>query len=63
MLPKLGIDVRFADGDSPDDLAKLIDDKTSGVFLESIGNPAGNIPDMAAIADMAHAHGVPGHRR
>ena len=59
MLPKLGIDVRFADGDSPDDLAKLIDDKTSGVFLESIGNPAGNIPDMAAIADMAHAHGVP----
>ena len=59
MLPKLGIDVRFAEGDSPDDLAKLIDDKTSGVFLESIGNPAGNIPDMAAIADMAHAHGVP----
>ena len=59
MLPKLGIDVRFAEGDSPDDLAKLIDDKTTGVFCESIGNPAGNIPDMAAIADMAHAHGVP----
>lgn len=59
MLPKLGIDVRFADGDSPDDLAKHIDDKTAGVFCESIGNPAGNIPDMAAIADMAHAHGVP----
>ena len=59
MLPKLGIDVRFADGDSPDDLAKHIDNKTSGVFLESIGNPAGNIPDMEAIADMAHAHGVP----
>ena len=59
MLPKLGIDVRFADGDSPDDLSKLIDDKTAGVFLESIGNPAGNIPDMAAIADMAHSHGVP----
>ncbi len=59
MLPKLGIDVRFAEGDSPDDLAKHIDDKTAGVFLESIGNPAGNIPDMAAIADMAHAHGVP----
>jgi len=59
MLPKLGIDVRFADGDSPEDLAKLIDDKTSGLFCESIGNPAGNIPDMAAIADMAHSHGVP----
>ena len=59
MLPKLGIDVRFADGDGPDDLAKHIDSKTAGVFCESIGNPAGNIPDMAAIADMAHAHGVP----
>ena len=59
MLPKLGIDVRFADGDSPDDLAQHIDDKTAGIFCESIGNPAGNIPDMAAIADMAHAHGVP----
>ena len=59
MLPKLGIDVRFADGDSPDDPAKHIDDKTSGIFCESIGNPAGNIPDMEAIADMAHAHGVP----
>lgn len=59
MLPKLGIDVRFAEGDSPDELAALIDDKTSAVFCESIGNPAGNIPDMEAIADMAHAHGVP----
>ena len=59
MLPKLGIDVRFAEGDSADDLAQLIDDKTSAVFCESIGNPAGNIPDLAAIADMAHAHGVP----
>ncbi len=59
MLPKLGIDVRFADGDRPDDLAQHIDDKTSAVFCESIGNPAGNIPDMAAIADMAHAHGIP----
>ncbi len=59
MLPKQGIDVRFADGDSPDELAKLIDDNTRAVFLESIGNPAGNIPDMEAIADMAHAHGVP----
>ncbi len=59
MLPKLGIDVRFADDDSPDALAKHIDGKTSAVFCESIGNPAGNIPDMEAIADMAHAHGVP----
>lgn len=59
MLPKLGIDVRFADDDSPDALAKRIDDKTSAVFCESIGNPAGNICDLEAIADMAHAHGIP----
>ena len=59
MLPKLGIDVRFAEDDSPDSLAKLIVGKTSAAFCESIGNPAGNIPDMAAISDMAHAHGLP----
>jgi len=59
MLPKLGIDVRFAEDDSPASLEKLIDDKTSAVFCESIGNPAGNIPDLAAIAEMAHKHGVP----
>ncbi len=59
MLPKLGIEVRFAEGDSADDLAKLIDSKTSAVFCESIGNPAGNIPDLGVISDMAHAHGVP----
>ena len=59
MLPNQGIDVRFADDDSPEALAKHIDSKTSAVFCESIGNPAGNIPNLAAIADMAHAHGVP----
>ncbi len=58
MLPQLGIEVRFADGDGPDDLAKLIDDRTKAVFVESIGNPAGNIVDLAAVADAAHAHGV-----
>ncbi len=59
MLPAQGIDVRFADSDAPADLDKLIDDKTSAVFLETIGNPAGNIPDLEAIAEMAHARGVP----
>ncbi|MEM9950084.1 MAG: O-acetylhomoserine aminocarboxypropyltransferase/cysteine synthase [Chloroflexota bacterium] len=59
MLPKLGIDVRFADDDSPASLEALIDDKTSAVYCESIGNPAGNIPDIEAIAEMAHKHGVP----
>lgn len=59
MLPKQGIEVRFAKSDKAEDMASLIDDKTKAVFCESIGNPAGNIVDMAAIADMAHAAGVP----
>jgi O-acetylhomoserine (thiol)-lyase len=59
MLPAQGIDVRFAEDDSPEALERLIDDKTSAVFLETIGNPAGNIPDLEPIAEMAHGHGVP----
>lgn len=59
MLPKLGVDVRFAEDDSVAALEKLIDDKTTAVFCESIGNPAGNIPDIEALAEMAHAKGVP----
>lgn len=59
MLPALGIEVRLAEDDSPESLSKLIDDKTSAVFCESIGNPAGNVADLEAIAQMAHSHGVP----
>jgi O-acetylhomoserine (thiol)-lyase len=59
VLPSLGIKTRFAKSDQPADLAALIDDDTSAVFCESVGNPAGNICDIAAIAEMAHAHGVP----
>ena len=59
MLPKQGIDVRFAEDDQPESLAALIDDQTAAVFCESIGNPAGNIVDIEAVATMAHAHGVP----
>jgi O-acetylhomoserine (thiol)-lyase len=59
MLPRLGIDVRFADDDSPAAMEKLIDDKTTAVYCESIGNPAGNIVDIEALADMAHSRGVP----
>ena len=58
MLPKQGIEVRFADGDDAEDLAKLADANTKAVFCESIGNPAGNIVDLAAVADMAHALGI-----
>jgi O-acetylhomoserine (thiol)-lyase len=59
MLPRQGIEVRFAVDDSIDAMQALIDDKTTAVFCESIGNPAGNIVDIEALADMAHAHGVP----
>ena len=59
MLPKQGIEVRFAESDSPADLEKLIDDKTRAVFCETIGNPAGNIVDLEAVTAMAHSYGVP----
>ena len=59
MLPKQGIEVRFADSDSTEDLEKLIDAKTKAVFCETIGNPAGNIVDIEPIAKMARSHGVP----
>lgn len=58
-LPALGIDVRFAADDSPAAMEALIDDRTVAVYLEAIGNPAGNIPDLEPIAAMAHRHGVP----
>jgi O-acetylhomoserine (thiol)-lyase len=59
MLPAQGIDVRFAEDDSPEALEKLIDEDTRAVFLESIGNPAGNVADIEAIAKMAHSHDLP----
>jgi O-acetylhomoserine (thiol)-lyase len=59
MLPRQGIEVRFGADDSVESMQSLIDDKTTAVFCETIGNPAGNIVDLEALADMAHAHGVP----
>ena len=59
MLPRQGIEVRFAEDDSVEAMQGLIDDKTTAIFCESIGNPAGNIVDIEALANMAHAHGVP----
>jgi O-acetylhomoserine (thiol)-lyase len=58
MLPKLGIEVRFAESDQAEDLEKLIDSKTKAIFMETIGNPAGNIVDIAKVAEMARSHGV-----
>ena len=58
-LPRQGIQVRFAPHDDIAALEALIDDNTKAVFCESIGNPAGNIIDLQALADAAHRHGVP----
>ena len=58
MLPQQGIEVRFAEDDSPESLEKHIDSRTKAVFLETIGNPAGNIVDIEAVAQMAKAKGV-----
>lgn len=59
LLPRQGITGRFAASDRAEDLEKLIDENTRAVFCESIGNPAGNIVDLEAIAAAAHRHGVP----
>ena len=58
-LPQFGINVRFADHRDPASFGKLIDERTKAVFVESLGNPAGNITDIAAVAAIAHQHGVP----
>lgn len=58
-LPQWGITARFAASDDPAAFAALIDDNTKAVFVESIGNPRGNVTDIAAIAAVAHAAGVP----
>jgi len=59
LLPSQGVTVRFAESDQPDAIEGLIDDKTRAVFCESVGNPAGNICDIEALARAAHRHGVP----
>ncbi|HEY0266417.1 MAG TPA: O-acetylhomoserine aminocarboxypropyltransferase/cysteine synthase family protein [Rhizomicrobium sp.] len=59
VLPGQGVEGRFAAGDSPEAIANCIDENTAAVFCETIGNPAGNICDIEAIAQVAHDHGVP----
>jgi O-acetylhomoserine (thiol)-lyase len=59
MLPSQGVSVRFAASDRPADIEKLIDDNSRAVFCESVGNPAGNVCDIEALAAVAHRHGIP----
>jgi O-acetylhomoserine/O-acetylserine sulfhydrylase len=58
-FPRLGFDVSFVDGDDPADFEKAITDKTKAIFVETIGNPKYNVPDFAAIAEVAHRNGIP----
>lgn len=58
-LPRLGINVKFVDGnDSPEDFEAAIDENTKALYLESIGNPRGNVPDFEKISAIAEKHGV-----
>src|SRR5665213_2030215 len=59
VLPRYGIQARFASSDQPAALAALIDDNTRAVFCETVGNPAGNVCDLQGIAAVAHRAGVP----
>jgi O-acetylhomoserine (thiol)-lyase len=59
ILPRFGIEVRFSASDRPEDVERLIDGCSKGVFCESVGNPAGNVCDVEALAAVAHRHGLP----
>ncbi|WP_067061153.1 O-acetylhomoserine aminocarboxypropyltransferase/cysteine synthase family protein [Roseateles chitosanitabidus] len=58
-LPQYGLQARFADYRQPESFAGLIDARTKAIFVESLGNPQGNVTDIAAIARIAHDHGIP----
>ncbi|KAI0479070.1 O-acetylhomoserine ami [Xylariaceae sp. FL0804] len=58
-LPRLGVTTRFVESDAPSAFAERIDDRTKAVYIESIGNPRYNVPDIEAIAKVAHDKGVP----
>jgi O-acetylhomoserine (thiol)-lyase len=58
-FPSVGVRVVLAESDQPEDIAKLINADTRAIFCESVGNPAGNVADIAALARVAHEHGMP----
>ena len=58
-LPQYGIETRFANSDDPSSFEALIDGRTKALYAESLGNPRGNVTDIAALAEIAHRHGVP----
>ncbi|MCP5476994.1 MAG: O-acetylhomoserine aminocarboxypropyltransferase/cysteine synthase [Lysobacterales bacterium] len=58
-LPRLGIQVKFVEGDDPEAFRALIDSHTKALYVETIGNPGSNVPDFEKIARIAHEHGIP----
>ncbi len=58
-FPRMGIDVRFSEGETPADYEKLIDQKTKALYVETIGNPKLNIADIRILSELAHKHGIP----
>ena len=58
-MPQYGIEVRFADYRKPQTFEPLIDERTKAVFVESLGNPQGNVTDIGRMAELAHRQGVP----
>ena len=58
-FPRLGINVKFVDGDDPKEFAALIDDRTKALYVETFGNPRLNVPDFEALAKVAHDNGIP----
>jgi O-acetylhomoserine/O-acetylserine sulfhydrylase len=58
-FPRIGINVKFADGDDPNSFERLIDDRTKALFVETIGNPRYNIPDFERLAKIGQKYGVP----
>jgi O-acetylhomoserine (thiol)-lyase len=59
VLPKMGIEVRFAKSDHAADIEALVDDNTRAIYCETVGNPAGNVCDLEALAGVAHRHSMP----
>ncbi len=58
-LPRLGINVKFVEGDDPENFRQAIDENTKALYVETIGNPQFNIPDLAVLAQIAHENGIP----
>lgn len=59
VLPRIGVTVKWVTSDNAEDYRPLIDDRTKLVFVETVGNPCVSIPDLQAIADIAHEYSVP----